>query len=194
MNQQYRSNMATKYKIIAKGKNKTQRKWKTRSSRIPRATTVRTYDIPLDQLEFLKEAERTGKLTDITWIITNDGPIDEKIKQILHYLHSEKAKEMNYNIKKRYDYAWIKLILDRGKIPSSFLSLRSMSTPKFVTYILSLGFYDIAGSKTLNKELATAFWDSLNNKIIFRNVYVDIKECRRRNSIALKFFEMLNEI
>lgn len=186
--------MATKSKILVKGKNKTQKKWKTRSSRTPRAITVSTRDLPFDQMEFLIDAERTGKLTNITWIFSNDGPVDEKIKKTLHYLHSKEAKEMCCNIQKQYDYAWIKFVLDCCKIPGSFLCLRSMSTPKFVNYIQSLGFYDIAGSKTLNKELATAFWDSTNERIIFRNVYVDIKEHKRRNNIVSKFREMLNEI
>ena len=69
-----------------------------------------------------------------------------------------------------------------------------MSTPKFVDYIKSLGFTDIAGSKTLNKMIAQATWISKSNMLTFPGYYIPIKELNRRNLIIQKFLEIMNEI
>ena len=69
-----------------------------------------------------------------------------------------------------------------------------MSTPKFIDYIKSLGFTDIAGSKTLNKFIALAKWNTTTNKFTFPEALVNTLELKRRNAIALKFLEILKEI
>ena len=68
-----------------------------------------------------------------------------------------------------------------------------MSTPKFVDYIEFLGFKDIAGSKTLNEAIAQTQWHSDDNRLSFPRLFLGNKERKRRNLIAFKFLEIMNE-
>ena len=146
------------------------------------------------EIELLKELEAKGRISNITWIESNPGSFDEKMKYVLSYLHSAKAKKLGCMIRKGYDYAWIKIAMDSKKMPERYNNSKHMSTPKFVEYIKSLGFSDIAGSKTINKAKAHAMWQSETNKIVFYKIYLSNVERKRRNLIAWKFLEMINEI
>lgn len=160
----------------------------------PRNISISTHGLTQAQIDLLKEMERRGEIPPITWIVSSPSSVDDKIRLALMYLHSEGAKEQNCQMHKGYDYAWIKMALDHGRIPSPYQQLKFMSTPTFVGYIQSLGFKDIAGSKTLNKFIAKATWLSEAYIISFKGVPVAKPECDRRNNIALKFLEIVNEI
>jgi hypothetical protein len=186
--------MKYKYRIVANKKNKTRKRTTLFSGRFPYAISISTRKHSKKEIDFLKDAEEKGYITNVTWI--NSGSIynDDKFRDALHYLHSEHAEKLNCKIQNHYDYAWIKLAIDHGKIPSRFWILKYMSTPAFVSYIKLLGFFDIAGSKTLNKYIAAAQWHPEEIKFSFPKSYISISECRRRNDIALKFLEIINEI
>lgn len=161
---------------------------------IPLAITVAHGLHPLSEIKFLKKVIKKGLLTNVTWIPSGPNDPDERVKFALTYLHSPEAESFGCKMKKGYDYAWIKIALDRGPIPSMYSSHRFMSTPKFIDYIKSLGFTDIAGSKTLNKFIALAQWSPKTNKLGFSETLFNYFECKRRNAIALKFIEILREI
>lgn len=146
------------------------------------------------EIELLKDLEAKGCISNITWIESNPGSFDEKMKYVLSYLHSDEAKKLGCRIRKGYDYAWIKIAMDSKKMPERYNSSKHMSTPKFVEYIKSLGFSDIAGPKTINKAKAHAMWQSETNTIVFYKIYLSNVERKRRNLIAWKFLEMINEI
>ena len=156
--------------------------------------TIHTYGLPQEQIDFLKELEAKGLIPKITWIESKPDGLDDKLKLAFLYLHSEEAESMGCKIQKGYDYAWIKIAINSKKMPERYCIYKSMSTPKYVDFIKSLGFTDIAGSKTINKALTHAQWHSDSNKIIFRGVYLSMSERKRRNNIALKFLEIMNEI
>lgn len=164
------------------------------SSDRPCAITIGTDGLTEEQIEFLKESERKGLIPKITWIESSPNSFDDKMKFALLCLHSDDAKEEGYMIKKRYDYAWIKIVMDSNKMPNRYDKYTHMSTPNFVDYIKSLGFTDIAGSKTINKAMAHARWVSEANKIVFQGFYTSLSESKRRNRIAQKFLEIMIEI
>ena len=87
-----------------------------------------------------------------------------------------------------------KIALTRGPIPDRYTEQRYMSTPKFVDYIISLGFNDIAGSKTLNEAIAQARWHSEGNRLSFPSAFLGNVERKRRNLIVFKFPEIMNEV
>ena len=89
---------------------------------------------------------------------------------------------------------WIKLAMDSKRMPERYSSCKYMSTPKFVEYIKSLGFTDIAGSKTINKAKSHAKWQSETNTLTFHGISLSAPERKRRNMIAWKFLEMMNEV
>jgi hypothetical protein len=163
-------------------------------SRQPFAITIGTDGLTEEQIDLLKELEATGRIPKITWIASSPNGFDDVMKFALLYLHSNEAKEMGCKILHGYDYAWIKTALERGPIPDRYSSHRYMSTPKFVDYIKSLGFKDIAGSKTLNKAIAQAKWHSEGNMLTFHRCFISVLERKRRNNIILKFLEIMNEI
>ena len=156
--------------------------------------TISTHDLTQAQIQLFKDMERRGGIPPITWIESVPSTVDDKIRLALLYLHGEEAKKPKCQMQKGYDYAWIKMALDYGSIPSPYHYLKSMSTPTYVEYIQSLGFKDIAGSKTLNKFIAKSKWVRDANAISFRGFPVAKPECDRRNNIALKFLEIVNEI
>lgn len=160
----------------------------------PLAITIGTDGLTEEQIDLLKELESKGRLPKITWIASSPNGFDDVMKFALLYLHSDEAKEMGCKILHGYDYAWIKIALERGPIPDRYSSHRYMSTPKFVDYISSLGFKDIAGSKTLNKAIAQAKWHSDGNMLTFHRSFISVLERKRRNRIVLKFLEIMNEI
>ncbi len=146
------------------------------------------------EVELLKELEAKGRISKITWIESNPGSLDDKIKYVLSYLHTDEAKKLGCRICKGYDYAWIKLAMDSKRMPERYSSCKYMSTPKFVEYIKSLGFTDIAGSKTINKAKSHAKWQSETNILTFHGISLSAPERKRRNMIAWKFLEMMNEV
>lgn len=158
----------------------------------PLCITISTEGLTQEQIDLLKELERKGLIPRITWITSSPNSINDKVKYALLYLHSDEAKEMGCKIKNGYDYAWIKMAIDHGTIPSPYSNLKHMSTSTFVKYIKKVGFTDIAGSKTLNKFIAMGHWHS--NSITFPDIFVSVSECERRNKINMKFLELLNEI
>jgi hypothetical protein len=160
----------------------------------PLCITISTEGLTQEQIDLLKELERKGLIPRITWITSAPNSINDKMKYALLYLHSDEAKSLECKMQRGYDYAWIKMALDKGTIPSPYSILKHMSTPSFVKYIKKLGFTDIAGSKTLNKFLAKAHWYSNDNRISFPGIYISLSECERRNKIKSKFLELLNEI
>lgn len=164
------------------------------SYRPPLAITIGTGGLTQEQIDLLKELEAKGLIPKITWITSTPNGFDDLMKLALLYLHSDEAKEMGCKMVKGYDYAWIKIALDRGPIPDRYYDHRYMSMPKFVDYIKSLGFKDIAGSKTLNKARALAKWHSEGNMLTFPNSFVDNKERNRRNNIVVKFLEIIKEV
>lgn len=195
--------MAPKYRISTKGKKLQKRKMKLFSLAVkarhlsvkrPCAITISTEGHSQAEIEFLQDAEAKGLITNVTWISSSPNGFDEKMKYALLYLHSDEAKTKGCKILKGYDYAWIKIALTRGPIPNRYTEHRYMSTPKFVNYIISLGFNDIAGSKTLNKAIAQVRWHSESNRLSFPNAFLGNVERRRRNLIAFKFLEIINEV
>ena len=162
--------------------------------RYPSSITIGTRGLTQEQISLFKELEATKAIPPITWIVSSPEVFDDVMRVALWHLHSEKAEEMGCKMRYGYDYAWIKIALDRGKIPTRYTFYSDMSTPKFVDYIKSLGFTDIAGSKTLNKLIAQATWISKSNMLTFPGYYIPIKELNRRNLIIQKFLEIMNEI
>ena len=160
----------------------------------PLAITIGTDGLTEEQIDLLKELESKGRLPKITWIASSPNGFDDVMKFALLYLHSDEAKEMGCKILHGYDYAWIKIALEHGPIPDRYTCYRYMSTPKYVDYIKSLGFTDIAGSKTLNKFIAKAKWLKDDKLLTFKDLFNNASERRRRNRIALKFLEIMNEI
>ncbi len=160
--------------------------------RRPLCITISTEGLTQEQIDLLKEQERKGRIPKITWITSAPHFINDKVKFALLYLHSDEADLLGCKMKRGYDYAWIKMAIDHGSIPSPYSNLKHMSTPAFVKYIKKLGFTDVAGSKTLNKFIAMGHWYS--NDITFPDIPVSVSECERRNKINLKFLELLNEI
>lgn len=159
-----------------------------------RGLSVSTGKHPEHEIAFLRESEQKGLITNVTWIESEvSRNIDDAIREALLYLHSKQAKYLCCNIQKKYDYAWVKMALDHGKIPMRFHALKDMSAPKFYEYIISLGFYDIAGPKTLNKMIASAQWYPNAMQLHFPYSLNNIKEFRRRNNIVSKFLEYINE-
>lgn len=170
------------------------RKMDFSSSTHPRSTTISTEGLTQKQIYLMKGLEEKGRIPKITWIITRPNGFDDKLKYALTYLHSIEAESMGCQIQKGYDYAWIKIAMDSKAMPERYDKYKYMSTPKFVEYIKSLGFTDIAGSKTINKALTNAKWLSESNEIVFDKIYIHISERKRRNRIALKFLEIMNEV
>ena len=160
----------------------------------PLNISISTHGLTQQQINLFKELERNREIPPITWIVSAPNSVDDKIRLALIYLHSKEAKEQGCQMQNGYDYAWVKMALDHGGIPSPYHQLKFMSTPTFVSYIISLGFTDIAGSKTLNKFIAKATWLRDAYIISFKGVPIAKPECDRRNKIALKFLEIVNEI
>ena len=178
--------MASKYRILVKGKKLQKRKMKffffARKARrfsfkIPKAIAISTEGHSPAEIAFLQDAEAKGLITNVTWISSSPNGFDEKMKFALLYLHSDEAESLGCKMKRGYDYAWIKIALERGPIPDRYSSQRYMSTPKFVDYIQSLGFKDIAGSKTLNKFIAKAEWQKTESRLSFSGYYINYMEC-----------------
>ncbi len=163
------------------------------SAVIPRLTTISTEGMTQEQIDLLKKLEADGAIPPITWIESSPNWFEDKLKYALLYLHTDEAESMGCKITKGYDYAWIKIVLKSDRIPKRYRKCQYMTTPQFVQYIRSLGFNDIAGSKTINKALAQARWGA-DNKIEFYTNHISISECKRRNLIAAKFLEMLIEM
>lgn len=204
--------MPTKYRKLTTKKNAEKKKprysARTRTSRLlsrvrrliypsvnqPLCITISTEGLSQEQIDYLKELEAKGLIPKITWIESRPRGLDDKLKYALLYLHSVEAKSLGCKILRGYDYAWIKLSMDSKKMPDRYSNYQFMSTPKFVEFIKSLGFTDIAGSKTLNKLLTHARWHSDDNIISFHRVYINISERKRRNLIAMKFLEIMNEV
>ena len=160
----------------------------------PLCITISTEGLTQEQIDLLKELERKGLIPKITWITSAPNSINDKMKYALLYLHSDEAESFGCKMQRGYDYAWIKMALDHGTIPSPYSNLKHMSTPSFVKYIKKLGFTDVAGSKTLNKCIAKAHWYSDGNSISFPGIHISVAECERRNKINSKFLELINEI
>lgn len=160
----------------------------------PHCITISTEGLTQEQIDLLKELEAKGLIPKITWITSSPNSFDDRMKYALLYLHSDEAKSLGCKILKGYDYAWIKIVLNKGQLPDLYSSQRYMTTPVFVKYIKSLGFTDIAGPKTINKAIAQAKWHSDGSSLSFRGYFVSVLESKRRNNIALKFLEILNEI
>ena len=160
----------------------------------PRCITISTEGLTQEQIDLLKELEAKGLIPKITWIESSPNSFDDRMKYALLYLHSDEAKSLGCKILKGYDYAWIKIALDCSKMPVHYVKYTGMSTPKFVEYIRSLGYTDIAGSKTINKVMTHARWQSESNTIAFHRINISMPEHKRRNCIALKFLEIMNEV
>lgn len=160
----------------------------------PLCITISTEGLTQEQIDNMKELERQGLLPNVTWIESSPRGYDDKLKYALLYLHSEEAKLFGCKIIKGYDYAWVKIAMDSKEMSERYRRYQYMSTPKFVEFIKSLGFIDIAGPKTINKALTNARWSSDDNAIYFHRVYINIIERKRRNLIASKFLEIMNEI
>ena len=170
----------------------TLKKIKTYTSRTVSGITISPDGLTEEQIAFQKDAEAKGLAPKITWILSRPDNTDDKMKDVLVYLHSEDAEAKGCNIRRGYDYAWIKIALRSA--PGRYSKLMHMSTPKFVDYIKSLGFDDIAGSKTLNKFLAQARWISDWHELFFPNQHINSLEVKRRNRISRKFLERINEV
>lgn len=170
------------------------RKARPVSFRPPHAITIGTGGLTQEQTDLLKELEAKGLIPKITWITSSPNGFDDVMKFALLYLHSDEAKELGCEMKRGYDYAWIKIALERGSIPDRYSNHRYMSTPKFVDYIKSLGFKDVTSSKTLNKYIAMAKWHSEGNVLTFHRCFIGNVERKRRNSIVVKFLEIMNEV
>jgi hypothetical protein len=195
--------MAIKYRKIVKGKSVQKRIVRTfsfvrKNRHFPSyqtfAITISENELTQEQIDLLKLLESKGRIPKITWIASSPNGFDAVMKFALLYLHSDEAKEMGCKILHGYDYAWIKIALEHGPIPDRYTSYRYMSTPKYVDYIKSLGFTDIAGSKTLNKFIAKAKWHKDDKLLTFKDLFNNASERRRRNRIVLKFLEIMNEI
>lgn len=160
----------------------------------PSLITISTEDLTLEQIDLLKGMVLKNLIPGIIWIESRPKGLDDKIKSALLRLHSDEAKKQGYNIAKGYDYAWIKTAIDCELMPERYNKYKFMSTPVFVKFIKSLGFTDIAGSKTINKALKHAQWLSEDHIITFSGIHINVAEYKRRNNIALKFLEIMNEI
>ena len=194
--------MVTKYRIKVKGKSPQRkavrffsfvRKARPFFFNHPLAITISTEGLTQEQIDLLKDLESKGRIPQITWIVSRPNSFDDLMKFALLYLHSDEAKEIGCKMVRGYDYAWIKIALNCGPIPDRYTSYRYMSTPKFVDYIKSFGFKDITTSKTLNKYIALAKWHSEGNCLSFPRSFVSVKERKRRNSIVVKFLEIIKE-
>jgi hypothetical protein len=195
--------MPTKYYKYIKGKKPQRRtvsfslfvrKARLLSIEYPLDIAVHLGRTPIKEIAFLKDAEAKGLITNVIWIDSNPNNPEDRIKWALWYLHFPKKEDIDCKIVYGYDYAWIKIVLEHGPILDRYSSMRFMSTPKFENFIKSLGFKDVASSKTLNKYIAQAWWNRKCNRLLFPGNDIDSIECKRRNSIVAKFIEIMKEI
>lgn len=195
--------MASKYRTLVKGKKQKRRvgrfcsnvrKVRRFSLKCKRAITVSTKGVTQEQIDLLKGLEAEGRIPQITWIESPPNGFDDRMKYALVSLHSDNVESEGCKIRRGYDYAWIKIALEHGSIPERYSGYRFMSTPKFIDYIKSLGFNDIAGSKTLNKFIAKATWQKTESRLSFSGYYINYMECKRRNRIVSRFLEIMNEM
>lgn len=170
------------------------RKSRQLTSILPHLTTISTEGMTQEQIDLLKSLEAEGLIPPITWIESSPNSFDEKMRYALLYLHSEQAESLGCKIIKAYDYAWIKIAMASNRMPERYRKYQYMTTPKFVKYIRSLGYTDIAGSKTINKLMAQARWLKDENKMEFYTNHINLSECKRRNLIVSKFLEIMIEI
>lgn len=131
--------------------------------------------------------------------------IEDEMKAALNVLHSQEAKGSGFGIVNGYDYAYIKLVIDREWFNGSDRLKDTM--PGFIKLIKRLGFDDICdsddnekivnASKTLNKYYSQAFPSKDKND--FNWTYTDAKgespsERNRRNRLVKTFTEQMRLI
>ena len=122
------------------------------------------------------------------WISHRQRLVEEKLREALTYLNSEQC---SCRIQQGYDYAWVKRAIDK-KLFQGCERISNYSYPKFVQYIQSLGFGNIAGAKTLAKYY---------NTVSGREFPWEYSDCRdksfeqqRRNHIVMKLIEIMTEL
>lgn len=131
--------------------------------------------------------------------------IEDEMKAALNVLHSQEAKDNGIGIVNGYDYAYIKLVIDKDRFNGSERLKDTM--PGFIKLIKRLGFDDICdsddnekivnASKTLNKYYSQAFPSKDKND--FSWTYTDTKgkspsERNRRNRLVKTFTEQMRMI
>lgn len=119
------------------------------------------------------------------------GSLEEDLKDALTFLHSEVAKKKGCNIKKGYDYAWIKLCIDKSNF--SWKGWMNNTMPGFVDLIHRLGFNDICKEETLNKYYRSASGEG-PNWVFSDNKGRTHAERVRRNDISRAFSQQMQEL
>ena len=118
---------------------------------------------------------------------------EERMRLALEFLNSEQAKTQGNAIKEKYDYAWIKRVIDK-KLFAGASKVANKSFPSFVSYIKSLGcpeihstdisrYYNKAKDKNVDGSLPWDYEDCKNDR----------NETNRRNRIALTFLDIMKE-
>ena len=120
---------------------------------------------------------------------------EERMRWALNYLNSQEAKDQGCAIKHKYDYYWIKMVIDKNLFPGAKI-IASKSIPQYIKFLESLG---IPNQDLPDKTLFS------NYKIKFRgeNCYLpwDYEDCpndreekNRRNNIAMTFLGIMSNI
>lgn len=127
--------------------------------------------------------------------LTLNGPIgalEEEIMLVLHFLHSDEAKEKKCNKLFDYDYAWIKLAIDQRLFNGcDRLYFNTMSN--FRDFIHRLEYTDICKEETLHKYY-NAVSGTYPNYVYSDNKGRTNSERIRRNTFIKVFVEKMREI
>ena len=125
-------------------------------------------------------------------------PIDARISLVLSYLRSKAADEEDCYIKKGYDYAWIKLAIDKQPYISNsmerflgYKELLNYSHKQFVSYIKGLGFTDICEHRNLQRYYNYA--EGRYPKFTYKDCELDQGKADRRNRIITTFVDLMND-
>lgn len=146
-----------------------------------------------EDVTFIKNICEKKKL-DYVILPAIPNSFEDHLRFALNYLNSENAVSQHCNIKKGYDYAWIKRVIDK----KLFLGAERLSNehfPPFINYIKRLGFANIASSTVLSRYYN--YVKDRNQECLLPWFYEDCvndkNETNRRNSIASTFAEIMTE-
>ena len=129
--------------------------------------------------------------------IMPDKPIDNKMFLALTYLKSKAAETESCNIKEGYDYAWIKLAIDKQQFIKNpmerfigYTELINYTYKDFVDYIKRLGFNDICGDRNVERYYMYAEGQFPNFR--YKDCEMNQGRADKRNRIIKSFIAIMN--
>lgn len=109
----------------------------------------------------------------------NEGVVQDQNSRILHAIEVMQQEGL---FRFKYDYAWLKVIMDSTEGLPSFRSAQS-----FVDYLKELGVKDVPSESSISRYMDMARgqhpnWSFSDTK--------DERECQRRNLVASRFLSL----